>query len=492
MTFEPARDDVEEPLAELNDERPSHVPMALESSPDQGTATSVVGLQWGDEAKGKLVDLLADHHDVVVRYQGGANAGHTIVANGVTYKLSLVPTGIIRPDVICVVGNGVVIDPDALWREIDTLSRQNIALDGRLWISDRAHLILPWHIEEERLTEDTPVGTGAEAIGTTRRGIGPCYRDKAGRSFALRMADLVDDPQRFRTLLARIVPHKNRLLQAFLDDFTPFDVEEIAHRYSQHAERLRPYLTDTVEWLHQARKQNKRLLFEGAQGAMLDVDHGSYPYVTGSNAACGLAPGSGVPSQAVSRWIGVAKAYSTRVGSGPFPTELTNEVGQRIREVGREYGTVTGRPRRCGWFDAVMVRRTAQIVGVNQLAVMLLDVLSGLPELKVAIAYEDDSGRRLTGPPANPERLAACRPIYQTLPGWTQDLTGVRTWSDLPEAARGYVEFLAEAVEVPVKVVSVGPDRLQTIFKDHAREERSGRTRRPDPSNSPPDLSPPR
>lgn len=458
-------------MAEPNDVPSSRVPRAAASATSQVwshpvSATSVVGLQWGDEAKGKLVDLLADHHDVVVRYQGGANAGHTIVANGVTYKLSLVPTGVIRPEVTCVVGNGVVIDPEALWREIDTLSRQNIALDGRLWISDRAHLILPWHLEEERLTEGTAAATALEAIGTTRRGIGPCYRDKAGRAFALRMADLVDDPQRFRALLARIVPHKNRLLQTFLDDFTPFDAEEIAHRYLQHAERLRPFLTDTVEWLHQARQQGRRLLFEGAQGAMLDVDHGSYPYVTGSNAACGLASGSGVPAQTVRRWIGVVKAYSTRVGGGPFPTELTNELGQRIREVGREYGTVTGRPRRCGWFDAVMVRRAARIVGVNELAVMLLDVLSGLPSVNVAVAYEDDSGRRLTAPPANPDRLAACRPIYQTLPGWTEDLTGVRSWSDLPQAARDYVEFLAEAIEVPVTFVSVGPDRLQTIYKD--------------------------
>jgi adenylosuccinate synthase len=424
----------------------------------------VVGLQWGDEAKGKIVDLLCDQHDSVVRYQGGANAGHTVVADGVTYKLSLVPTGILRPGIDCVIGNGVVIHPPALLKEIEALAGQGVELGTRLHVSDRAHVILPYHLAEERLTEES--ASAADRLGTTRRGIGPCYRDKVGRVHGVRMGDLYH-PDRFRAHLDRIIAYKNRLLTAMLPDFAPFDADAVAEEYLAHAERLRPYVRDTTTWLHGAIARGRRLLFEGAQGSLLDVDHGSYPYVTSSNSsAAGIAAGSGVPTRHIDRWIGVVKAYTTRVGGGPFPTEQDNETGERIRKIGREYGTVTGRPRRCGWFDAVAVRYAARVSGSTEIAVMLLDVLSGLDQIQVAVAYQDESGTIVPELPGQLADLERCRPVYQALPGWQEDLTGTRTWADLPPAARSYVEFLAQQVGVPVSIVSVGPERRQTILKN--------------------------
>jgi adenylosuccinate synthase len=423
-----------------------------------------VGLQWGDEAKGKIVDLLCDQHDVVVRYQGGANAGHTVVADGVTYKLSLIPTGILRPGIACVIGNGVVVHPPALLTEIERLQGQGVDFAGRLHLSDRAHVILPHHIEEERLTEES--SSAADHLGTTRRGIGPCYRDKVGRVHGVRVGDLFH-PARFREHLARIIDYKNRLLGAMLPGFTPFDARRVADEYLELAERLRPFVTDTTAWIHGAIAQKKRLLFEGAQGSLLDIDHGSYPYVTSSNSsAAGIAAGSGVPTRHIDRWLGIVKAYTTRVGGGPFPTEQDNETGERIRQVGREFGTVTGRPRRCGWFDAVAVRYSARISGSTDLAVMLLDVLSGLPELKVAVAYEDDAGRRVADFPGHVEDFARCRPVYETLPGWSEDIRQARSWPDLPRAAQDYVRFLSRQVGVPVTIVSVGPDRTATLLVD--------------------------
>jgi adenylosuccinate synthase len=421
----------------------------------------VVGLQWGDEAKGKIVDLLCDRHDAVVRYQGGANAGHTVVADGVTYKLSLVPTGILRPRIACVIGNGTVVHPPALLQEIETLAGQGVDLEGRLLLSDRAHVILPYHLEEERLTEES--AEQADRLGTTRRGIGPCYRDKVGRAHGVRIGDLFH-PSDFRERLGRIIAYKNRLLAALLPDFQPFDAREVTEQYLDHAERMRPFVRDTTAWLHDALARGQRLLFEGAQGSLLDVDHGTYPYVTSSNSsAAGIAAGSGVPTRHIDRWIGVVKAYTTRVGGGPFPTELDNDIGERIRRIGREYGTVTGRPRRCGWFDAVAARYSARISGATELSVMLLDVLSGLDPLQVAVAYEDPSGRRIEEFPAHLEDLGQCRPVYETLPGWSEDLTGARVWDDLPPAARAYVRFLADQVRVPASIVSVGPDRRATL-----------------------------
>ena len=415
------------------------------------------------QAKGKIVDLLCDRHRAqhVVRYQGGANAGHTVVADGVTYKLSLIPTGILRPGIDCVIGNGVVIHPPALLKEIDTLARQGVDPTGRLHVSDRAHVILPYHMVEERLTEES--ASAADHLGTTRRGIGPCYKDKVGRVHGVRIGDLYH-LDRFRAHLDRIIPFKNRLLAAMLPDFEPFNASEVADEYLGYAERLRPFTRDTTTWLHEAVAQGRSLLFEGAQGSLLDVDHGSYPYVTSSNSsAAGIAAGSGVPTRHIDRWIGVVKAYTTRVGGGPFPTELDNEIGERIRRVGREYGTVTGRARRCGWFDAVAARYSARVSGSTEIAVMLLDVLSGLDELNVAVAYEDEDGRNVPELPGHLADLERCRPVYRTLPAWDADLTKARSWADLPEAAREYVRFLGEQLRVPVSIVSVGPDREQTI-----------------------------
>lgn len=424
-------------------------------------STCVVGLQWGDEAKGKIVDLLCDHHDVVVRYQGGANAGHTVVHEGTTYKLSLVPTGILRENVEAVIGNGVVIHPPALLKEIASLTAQGVDFTGRLHIGDRAHVILPYHLAEERLTEES--SSSADHLGTTRRGIGPCYKDKVGRVHGVRVADLYH-PAQFRERLKRIVEFKNRLLSAMLTDFEPFDDAAIAEEYLGYAEDLRPYVTDATTWIHSAISQGRKLMFEGAQGSLLDIDHGTYPYVTSSNSsAAGVAAGSSVPCRNINRWIGVVKAYTTRVGGGPFPTELDNEIGERIRQVGREFGTVTGRPRRCGWFDAVAARYSARISGSTEIAVMLLDVLSGIDELKVAIAYEDE-GVAVETMPASLIDFERCKPVFETLPGWSEDITTARTWSDLPTRAREYVNFVGRQIGVPVSIVSVGPDRRQTIM----------------------------
>jgi adenylosuccinate synthase len=424
-------------------------------------STCVVGLQWGDEAKGKIVDLLCDQHDAVVRYQGGANAGHTVVADGVTYKLSLIPTGILRPGIDCVIGNGVVIHPPALLKEAEALAKQGVELGDRLHVSDRAHVILPWHMAEERLTEES--ASAAEHLGTTRRGIGPCYRDKVGRVHGVRVGDLYH-PSRFREHVGRIAAFKNRLLSAMLPDFEPIDPAAVADEYLGHADRLKPFVRDTTTWLHDAIGRGRRLLFEGAQGSLLDVDHGSYPYVTSSNSsAAGIAAGSGVPTRHIDRWIGIVKAYTTRVGGGPFPTEQDNDVGERIRRVGREYGTVTGRPRRCGWFDCVAARYSARVSGSTEIAVMLLDVLTGIDELRVAIAYEDDDGTRVSEMPGQLADLERLRPVYESLPGWGADLTQVRTWDGLPVEARNYVGYISKQVGVPASIVSVGPERRQTI-----------------------------
>jgi adenylosuccinate synthase len=418
-------------------------------------------MQWGDEAKGKIVDLLCDEHDVVVRYQGGANAGHTVVVGGTTYKLSLVPTGILREGIDCVIGNGVVVHPPSLLSELETLKRQGVPVEGRLRISDRAHLVMPYHLAEERLTEESSLV--AEQLGTTRRGIGPCYRDKVGRVHGIRVGDLEDAAQ-FREQVRRAVDYKNRLLGAMLAEFEPISAAAVAEEYLELGERLKPLICDTTSWLHDAMGRGKKLLFEGAQGSLLDVDHGTYPYVTSSNSsAAGIVPGAGVPARAIGRWIGVVKAYTTRVGGGPFPTELHDATGERIRKVGREYGTVTGRPRRCGWFDAVAVRHAARICGATEVAIMLLDVLSGIEELKVCVAYEDGRGRRVEHFPSRLSRLEECQPVYETLPGWQADISGMREWAALPGAARDYVAFLGRQVGVPVSIVSVSPDRAATL-----------------------------
>jgi adenylosuccinate synthase len=423
--------------------------------------TSVVGLQWGDEAKGKIVDFLTDSHEVVVRYQGGNNAGHTVKFDGQTYKLSLLPTGILRPGVKAVIGNGLVVNPEALLKEMKSLTDRGVQVDGQnLLLSDRAHVILPYHIVEDAVFEKR---RGNQAIGTTGRGIGTCYRDKAGRTHAIRVGDLYH-PETFRTKMADIVAFKNLTLKALDSTLEPLNADAIYESYMGYAEQLKSHVVDTTAWLHRALKEKKNILFEGAQGSLLDVDHGTFPYVTSSNSSsAGIHSGSGVPQRAITRMIGIAKAYTTRVGGGPFPTELNNEIGQHIRDIGHEYGTVTGRPRRCGWFDAVATGYGAKICGVDEIAVMLLDVLAQLDELCICEAYEI-RGERTTDFPSHVEDLEVAKPVFRKIPGWKKDITHARKLSDLPSGARQYVDTISELLGVPAKFISIGPDREQTIL----------------------------
>ncbi|MEI6240965.1 MAG: adenylosuccinate synthase [Planctomycetia bacterium] len=437
--------------------------------------TCVVGLQWGDEAKGKLVDILTEQHEIVVRYAGGANAGHTVVSDGQTWKLSLIPSGILRDGIACVVTGGVVLDPAAVIKEIDGLESRGVTIAGKLLISDRAHVVFPWHVAEDKLLDGSL--SGGEPIGTTGRGIGPCYRDKVGRSLAIRLGDLYR-PE-FPAQLKHITALKAKLLGV------EFDAAAIQEQYRQYAERLRPFVCDTTSYLLDAVEEGRKVLFEGAQGALLDVDHGTYPFVTSSNSSgVGISNGSGVPGRWIERVIGVVKAYSTRVGGGPMPTEQDNAVGQRIRDRGNEYGTVTRRPRRCGWFDAVAARYTARLSGVDELAVMLLDVLSGFDELAICSAYMID-GRRVTQFPSHVDDVKRAEPVYEMLPGWHEELTGVRRYDDLPANARRYLARIGELLGRPVTVVSVGPDRAQTIFCDPAPKRHPWpRPQHPAPANA--------
>ena len=424
-------------------------------------ATCVIGLQWGDEAKGKIVDLLTEWHDIVVRYQGGANAGHTVVAKGQTYKLSLIPSGIFHPSVQCVVAGGVVLNPESLLKEIDALAARGVTIGKNLMLSDRAHIIFPWHFQEDGLLDGRC--TSGEPIGTTMRGIGPCYRDKVGRSFAIRLGDMYRDD--FRRRVEVTTEAKIQMLSG-LDKQrkSQLDAEKIFEAYSGYARRMKPFVADTTAYLLDAVDADKKILFEGAQGALLDVDHGTFPFVTSSNSSgVGVSSGSGVPSRFVSKMFGVLKAYTTRVGGGPFPTEQDNPTGQHIRDRGNEYGTVTKRPRRCGWFDAVAARYTARLSGVDVLAVMLLDVLSELPELKICVAYELD-GRRISDFPSQIDDVRRVRPVYETLPGWQREITEVRRMEELPEEAKSYLHRISRLISRPVEIASVGPDREQTIF----------------------------
>jgi adenylosuccinate synthase len=423
--------------------------------------TCVIGLQWGDEAKGKIVDLLTREHDFVVRYQGGANAGHTVVVGDQVYKLSLLPSGILTPDVTCVIASGVVLNPARVIEELDDLAKRGAGYADNLRISDRAHVIFPWHFAEDRALDQST--SDGENIGTTGRGIGPCYRDKVGRSHALRLGDLYR--QSFRTQVEHIVAAKNRVLAVLYPtgEFKPLDAATIFPEYSAYAERLRPYVCDTTELLLSAAESGKRILFEGAQGALLDVDHGTYPFVTSSNSSgVGISSGSGVPARHIGRIIGVVKAYSTRVGGGPFPTELDNPLGQRLRDRGNEYGTVTRRPRRCGWLDVVALRYTSRLSGVTSISVMLLDVLSGFEELKICTAYDID-GHQTTRFPSHVDDLRRAQPVYDTLPGWKEEVTHCRSFDQLPASARAYLRRVSELVGQPIEMVSVGPERDQTI-----------------------------
>jgi adenylosuccinate synthase len=422
-------------------------------------------LQWGDEGKGKIVDLLTEHFDYAVRWNGGSNAGHTVKVheNGreKKYAFHLIPSGILRPDCTSVIANGVVIDPLKLLEEIDTLITQGVKIETNLKISANANIVLPYHKLQDQLGE---AAAGGSKIGTTGRGIGPCYADKANRSTAIRLIDLLDDG-RLKEKLPRIVEQKNALCQA-LYGAGPEQMlrwEPMFEQYRSCGEQLRPFVADTTRLLHGAWKAGKRILFEGANAVLLDLDHGTFPFVTSSNCGTGLSVGTGLPGKAVDSTVGVVKAYSTRVGAGPFPTEQDNDTGNRIRERGHEYGTTTGRPRRCGWLDAVALRYTAAISGATALSVMLLDVLSGFDELKICTHYRI-GGETTDWFPADALSLQLAQPVYETIPGWQEPLEGITTLDALPVAARNYLQRLEHHIGVPVRIVSIGASRHQTLF----------------------------
>jgi adenylosuccinate synthase len=421
--------------------------------------TCVVGLQWGDEGKGKIVDILAENSDVVVRYGGGSNAGHTVVIGDERFALHLLPSGSVRPGVDCVIANAVVVDPDVLIHEIDALAQRGISLEGRLFISENAHVVLEYHKREDQLREES---LGKQKIGTTIRGIGPCYADKVGRSYAIRMSDFRNIEQ-LNEKLRTILEYKNKLFTS-LYAAQPMSLDVIMTNCRTYAQRLVPFVTDTTELLHRMIGEGKSVLFEGAQGSLLDLDHGTFPYVTSSNcSSLGLPSGCGVPARMVDKYIGVAKVYTTRVGAGPFPTELDNEISQYIRERGHEYGTTTGRPRRCGWFDGVAAAYSIKIGSVDSVALLHLDTLTGMKELSICKAYEID-GKQTTFFPANIDRLAKARPIYERLPGWQEEFGKATAFSDLPAAARNYVRCIERILGKPVEMIGVGPQRTQTIM----------------------------
>lgn len=415
----------------------------------------VVGTQWGDEGKGKITDFLAEKAEVVARYQGGNNAGHTIAINGTKYKLHLIPSGIFYEHKLCVLGNGMVINPEALVAELQYLHDHGFGTDN-LRISDRAHVIMPYHLKLDQLEER---GKGIDKIGTTGKGIGPAYMDKAART-GIRIADLLDEDA-FRIKLQKNLQDKNRLLERVYQ-VDGFDFDELFAQYREYAEQVRSYVTDTAVTLNDAIDQGRRVLFEGAQGVMLDIDQGTYPYVTSSNpVAGGVCIGSGVGPTKIHHVIGVAKAYTTRVGDGPFPTELTDEVGEKIREVGNEYGTTTGRPRRVGWFDSVVVRHARRVSGITGLSLNSVDVLTGLERIKICTAYRY-KGQLIENYPASLSVLAECEPVYEELEGWREDITAARSLDDLPLAARHYIERISQLTGIPLTIFSVGPNRDQT------------------------------
>jgi adenylosuccinate synthase len=421
--------------------------------------TCVIGLQWGDEGKGKVVDLMLGEFDAVVRYAGGANAGHTVVVGEDKFALHQLPSGILRENIISVITGGTVIDPAVLLGEIASLRERGIQIGDNLRISDRAHLVFPYHRREDALAEKAArIG---EKIGTTGRGIGPCYADKHARHWAVRLCDLYP-AQRFRERLATIIAHKNAYLAGVFEVRDTFDARRVADEYIAFAEQLRPFVCNTTALLDALRRDSKRMLFEGAQGALLDIDHGTYPYVTSSNAG-GPSIDAGVPMTSIQSVVGVIKSYTTRVGAGPFPTELKDGVGEEIRQRGKEFGTTTGRPRRCGWFDAVATRYAAMFSGPTCLSLMHLDTLTGLEEVKLCVGYRA-GGSNLGEFPADAQILEDVEPVYETLPGWDTDITECRHFNDLPVAARDTVRVVSERVGVPVRMIGVGPSREQMIY----------------------------
>jgi adenylosuccinate synthase len=418
--------------------------------------TILVGAQWGDEGKGKVIDVLTEQADVVVRTQGGNNAGHTVFIGKQKYVLHLIPSGILRQGKMCVIGNGVVIDPVSLVAEIDGLQRMKVKVDGNLFISETAHLVLPYHRE---LDEHREILKGKNKIGTTKRGIGPAYGDKAAR-VGLRVIDLIN-PARFEQLLAVRIKENNEVLKAF--GAKPISFRRVHAAYREAGDRLKPFVTNTVVLLHEASQRNANILFEGAQGTFLDIDHGTYPFVTSSNTTAGGAcTGSGVAPNRMNRVVGVMKAYTTRVGEGPLPTENA-EIADMLHAMGREFGATTGRPRRCGWFDSVATRHATMVNGIDELAVTNLDGLDSLETIKVCIDYRIGK-TRYDYVPNDIETLAKCEPIYAEFPGWGVPTHDIRKWKDLPARARSYLKAIAELTGAKLYIASVGPSREQTIF----------------------------
>jgi adenylosuccinate synthase len=421
--------------------------------------TAVIGTQWGDEGKGKIVDNLAEQAQVVVRYQGGNNAGHTVVVKGVEFKLNLLPAGILYPGKTCVIGNGVVVDPAHLLKEINGMRSKGIDVSG-LKVSNRAHLIMPYHRLLDAANEEQ---LGDRKIGTTKRGIGPCYVDKCAR-VGIRMVDLMD-AEEFAVKLKQALEEKNKVLSLIFGQ-PELDYDAMLKEYLGYAEQLRPFVTDTLVTLHDAINNGDKILFEGAQATMLDLDYGTYPYVTSSHPlAGGISIGSGVGPRSVGKIIGVVKAYTTRVGEGPFVSELTDEIGDMIRDRGHEYGTTTGRPRRCGWLDTVVVKYACMLSSIDCLAITRLDILDTLKTIKICSGYLYE-GKPLKEYPASLKMLDKVQPVYEELPGWETDITGVRRYEDLPLNARRYVERLSELAGVRLGIVSVGPGREQTIVME--------------------------
>jgi len=429
--------------------------------------TAVVGLQWGDEGKGKIVDLLTARHDLIVRYNGGANAGHTVQVGEERYPLHLVPSGILYPEKTCVIGNGVVVDPEKLLDEISKLRARGVRVGDNLRISSRAHVVMPYHKVQDAALEEFLENVakneeGNLSIGTTRRGIGPAYSDKIQRSTAIRMADLLD-PAHLRRRLRVICGLRSAEIEALGVRTKPLDPDALAEQYAAFGEQLRSHVVDTTYLLHDAWRDGRSILFEGANAALLDIDHGTYPYVTSSNCSTlGIPAGTGLPGTCIGRVLGIMKAYSTRVGAGPFPTELLDETGAHIRERGREYGTTTGRPRRCGWLDLVAVRYSAMICGATGIACTLFDVLSGIAELRICTAYRFGSKTSDRFIP-DAHLLEGAEPVYETLPGWEQPIREATDRSALPANARRYLDRVEQLTGLPIEMVGVGPERAQTL-----------------------------
>jgi adenylosuccinate synthase len=417
---------------------------------------AVLGAQWGDEGKGKIVDMLTPRFSAVARYQGGHNAGHTVYVEGKKFVLHLIPSGILHPGVTCIIGNGVVIDPQALFKEIDDLARMGVTVDGRLIVSEKAHVILPYHREFDVLSE---ARRGERKIGTTSRGIGPAYEDKIGRR-GIRICDLLGDREALAADVRENVSARNRIIKDSTLDWHPLYEQLVAF-----GERIRPWVADVSLVLAQMMRQAKPVMFEGAQATLLDIDHGTYPFVTSSNASVGgICTGLGIPPRAIGGVLGVAKAYTTRVGEGPLPTELEGPLADRLRESGQEYGASTGRPRRCGWYDAVVVRYSARINGLDALALTKLDVLDGLPDVKLCTGYKARQGM-LTEFPSDLKILADAQPVYESMPGWSKPTRGIMRMEQLPSEARRYIERLEEVSGVECAIVSTGSDRQETIVK---------------------------